>query len=145
MELLEALAFVLLPVFLVVFFAGRNAGLKKVSMAISGETFTVEVADTWFARMRGLQNRTGIGPNEGMLFVFPREGRPSFWMKDVEFPLDIVFLDKDKTIVEVFEKLPPCMSPFCRTYRPSSKIKYALELPAGTAERLGIKPGASFR
>ena len=145
MNLPEILLLLFLPIFLVPFFGGKNNDLRQVNMTISGQTFRVEVADTWLSRMRGLQNRTGIAPDQGMLFVFPRESRPGFWMKDVSFPLDVVFLNQEKTIVEVFESLPPCNGGICPTYKPSQPVKYALELPAGTIKKLNLSAGMSFR
>ncbi|MBR9681797.1 MAG: DUF192 domain-containing protein [Candidatus Altiarchaeota archaeon] len=145
MESIKLLILIFLPILIFLFFSGRNPELEKVSMNLSGEKFTIEVADTWLTRMRGLQNRTSIGKHEGMLFVFSKEGQPSFWMKDVNFPLDIIFLDKNKILVEVFESLEPCNSSVCPSYKTSVPFKYALELPAGTVKRLDLNLGMQFK
>jgi uncharacterized membrane protein (UPF0127 family) len=120
--------------------------LLKVLDASTGQTkaaFTVELARSISEQMRGLQGRDGIEPDRGMLFTYPSERPLSFWMKEVSFPLDILFADSQGRIKEVLENLPPCVGPVlrCPSYRSSSPASYALEIAGGRAQALGIKVG----
>ena len=92
--------------------------------------------------MRGLQGRASLPAQNGMLFVFPANGRYPFWMKDTLIPLDIIWLDYSRRVVDISADLPPCRTPQCPTYAPRHEALYVLELNAGEAARTGIKPGA---
>ena len=91
----------------------------------------VEVAQSYKEGMKGLSGRKSIGCG-GLLFVFNREGRHSIWMPNMKFPIDIVYIDKSKRIVDIkHEAKPISVNP--RTWRifiPSGKAKYILEIPA---------------
>ncbi|HDR53288.1 MAG TPA: DUF192 domain-containing protein [archaeon] len=143
MNLPEILALGALPLLLIPLLAPRNPELRRVEVRLANQTFSLEVADTVLTRMRGLQNRPSLGPDEGMLFVFNSSGRPTFWMKDVRIPLDIIFLDENFTVTEIFQNLPPCSGfcLFCKTYRPTVPFRYAIEVPAGTVAGLKLKAG----
>ena len=141
MNLSPVLILLFLPLFFLPFLSGKNPELRKVTMNLSAERFTIEVADTLVSRIKGLQNRRSIGKNEGMLFVFSNESRAGFWMKHVKFSLDIIFLNRERKIVDIFENAQPCKSLICPTYTPKENMLYALELPAGSVERLSLKIG----
>ncbi|TYC50480.1 DUF192 domain-containing protein [Rhodobacterales bacterium] len=100
--------------------------------------FTVEVAATERQRARGLMFREEMGGDEGMLFVFDREGERYFWMKNTPLPLDIIYIDQAGKIVSIAADT----TPFSESVIPSGKpARYALELNAGSAKRLGIEVG----
>src|SRR5262245_11301789 len=69
---------------------------------------TVEVADNDASRIRGLQGRLGLAADNGMLFVFPQEDTYNFWMKDTLIPLDMIWLNQNKQIVDIKSNVPPC-------------------------------------
>jgi len=75
---------------------------------------------------------------DGMLFLMPKSGPQSFWMKDCIIPLDIIFLDKNK-ITNIHHNCPPCNDSQCPTYQ--GQGGFVLELPAGTCQDLDIKIG----
>jgi hypothetical protein len=100
-----------------------------------------EAANTPAQWEAGLMNRTSLSENAGMLFVFPLEEQQSFWMKNMRFPLDIVFITADKHVLEIYQSVPPCTSDPCAEYNSSAPIKYALEVNSGFTERYGIKSG----
>ncbi|MFO7849748.1 MAG: DUF192 domain-containing protein, partial [Spirochaetia bacterium] len=102
--------------------------------------FTVEVARTDEDRSRGLMYRSSIGENEGMLFVFERDQRLSFWMKNTEIPLSIAYISGDGTIREIYDLTPHSE----RTVESSHAVRYALELPRGAFVRAGVGPGDSI-
>lgn len=106
---------------------------------INGTVLRLEVADGIFSRAKGLMFRRSLGERGGMLFVFPREGKHSFWNLFVPFAIDVIWLDHGKNVIGIEENVGP-NSPMVR--RPSSPCRYAIELNAGTAKELGIVNGA---
>lgn len=90
-----------------------------------------EVAEGAFARMKGLLGRTGLGPGQGML-INPAPSVMTFFMR---FPIDVVFLDRDREIVGISHTLVPWRIAGAR------HAVAALELPAGTAEECGLMLG----
>lgn len=96
---------------------------------------------------RGLQFRTSLDKNAGMLFVFPGRGTVRFWMKDTKIPLDMIWMDDDKKVIFMAAHVPPCSHDPCPTYGPLEPSRYVLEINAGYAARLGINAGeqAEFR
>jgi len=101
----------------------------------------VAVADTPALRERGLSSYTGLGPEEGMLFVFPQDGAYSFWMKDMLFPIDILWIDADGHIVHIERSVSPKSYP--ASFTPDSPARYVLEVPAGFSEEHGLTAGES--
>jgi uncharacterized protein len=100
--------------------------------------FTVEVADTGTRRVLGLQGRRTLEPNAGMLFDFQTPQMVSMWMKDTYLPLDMIFVAADGVILNIAEKtVPHSLIPIVST----GKALAVLEVNAGTARRLGIRPG----
>jgi uncharacterized membrane protein (UPF0127 family) len=104
---------------------------------------TVEVADTKSSRELGLSGRPSMGKEEGMLFVFDVPGRYGFWMKDMLFPLDIVWINQNGFVVEVERNAKPESYP--KTYMNASPASYVLELNSGIAEEQGIFIGSKVK
>jgi uncharacterized protein len=100
----------------------------------------VEVADSALKRVEGLMHRKSLGENEGMLFILDEKGRPGFWMKNMNFPLDIIWIKENKEVAEITKNALPCAED-CPDIAPSMEIKYVLEVPAGFAVAHQIKPG----
>jgi uncharacterized protein len=99
-------------------------------------TFTAEVAADRASRRRGLQHRTSLPADAGMLFVFPRDTRRGFWMKDTLVPLTIAFARADGTIVTVRD-MEPCTAWRCPSYRPDGAYRMALEVNQGALGEAG--------
>lgn len=106
----------------------------------------VEIADTESKRQLGLMSRQSMPENQGMLFVFEKEETQSFWMKNMKFPLDIIWISEDKRIVDIKSNVLPCRDS-CESIVPQAKAKYVLEVNAGFVERNKIRIGdeVSFR
>lgn len=104
-----------------------------------GFTITAELAVTDEERQLGLMFREKINPDQGMLFVFEEENLLSFWMKNMRFSLDILWLDKDKRIVHIERGVPPCKKPPCPSYTSEYPAKYVLELKAGSVDEHKLK------
>lgn len=73
-------------------FHRANPPLPPGTVRIGSATFSVELATTTFAQARGLSYRASLGANDGMLFVFSRPGIQNFWMRDMNFPLDMIWI-----------------------------------------------------
>lgn len=106
--------------------------------------YRVEVVEEESERARGLQFRDSLEREAGMLFVFPSVGVYPFWMKDTLIPLDIVWLDEEKRVVDMALSVPPCRSQPCPVYRPRGEARYVLEVNAGEMSLLKIQPGDSL-
>ena len=103
----------------------------------------VEIADTDATRTRGLMFREQLPYNQGMLFVFDDEQVRSMWMLNMQFPLDLVWFDKDGNVVHIEKNVQPCKSALetatCTFQNASGKkAQYVLEVTAGFIEKFGI-------
>lgn len=107
-------------------------------MTINKVSFEVEVANTDEERTRGLSGRNDIG-SQGLLFVFPEEGYYTFWMKDMNFPIDIIWINDAYRIVGIEKNVPPNSYP--RVYRPEEPVKYVLETRIHFADTHSFKVG----
>lgn len=87
--------------------------------------------------------RPSLDNDKGMLFIFPSEASPSFWMQGMLIPLDIVWIDGRLNVVGVAPNVPPHSgSGSPATYHPPQPVLYVLEVSAGVADQLGIVPGS---
>jgi uncharacterized membrane protein (UPF0127 family) len=92
----------------------------------------------------GLMFREDIPWEYGMLFIFPNEESGGFWMKNTYIPLDIAFIDSDKTIFSI-QRMLPCSDDNCPVYYSPKPYRYALEVKAGFFERFGFKEGSKIK
>ena len=118
---------------------------REPQVVLKGERFTVELAETQQKQALGLMFRDSMPDDHGMLFIFPAEGFRSFWMKNTRIPLDILYFDEDLKLVSVAENAQPCRTRRCPSYPSEGPAKYVLELNAGKAEELGVRPGDELR
>lgn len=105
----------------------------------NGFSVTAELAETDAERRLGLMFRSKIYPDQGMLFILEEEGYHSFWMKNMKFPLDILWLDREKRIIHMETRVPPCRKDPCPAYTPPLPAAYVLEIKAGSIEKNGLK------
>lgn len=122
----------------------QNSEPKFVMVGIDNQDFSVEVARTEEEITQGLSNRTSLG-SDGMLFVINPPRVPSFWMKGMNFPLDIIWIRNGK-IMKIDHDVPVFMQQTVNppTYQPPSAVDFVLELPAGVSATYGFKVGNSF-
>lgn len=105
-------------------------------------TVRVRIADTWTERHEGLSGAESLDDGEGMLFVHDKSGTRAYVMRDMAFPLDIVFIGADGTITTVHHApLPPEGTPNNELTRYRGRGKYVLEVPYGYTNRTGIGVG----
>jgi uncharacterized membrane protein (UPF0127 family) len=120
---------------------------KTKTIVVSGKTINVEIADTTEARKNGLSGRTSLEKDSGMLFVFDAKGvSPSFWMKDMVIPLDILWIGNDK-IVRIDKDVPAPIKGSddskLKVYSAGKPIDYVLEVASGYSDQNGFKIGDS--
>ena len=99
-------------------------------LMIGSQSFMVKVSDTEVTRKRGLMYTNKLKEGNGMLFTFDEEADHTMWMKNVNIPLDMIFIDKDKKVVKV-ETVQPCESKPCELYKAGQPIMHVLELNPG--------------
>jgi uncharacterized membrane protein (UPF0127 family) len=114
-----------------------DTGERRVRVA-------VEVADAPEEWRVGLMNRRSLGRNAGMVFLFPRPLKASFWMKDTLIPLSIAFFDARGKILRILD-MTPCRADPCRPYDPGVAFKGALEVNRGAFRRWGASRGDRIR
>jgi uncharacterized membrane protein (UPF0127 family) len=107
----------------------------------SGRRFAAEIADTPARMARGYMFRSEIGPEEGMVFIFPTPGVRSFWMKNTLAPLDMIWMNERFEVVHIERSAPPCKADPCPTYGPRSRASFVLEVAGGTVGSAGLKVG----
>jgi uncharacterized membrane protein (UPF0127 family) len=103
------------------------------------KTYRLEVAATDSEKAKGLMFRKEMAPDRGMIFVYPKEGDNSFWMKNTYLSLDMLFLDSKFKVVGILEKVPVLNTEPRGVGLPS---RYVIELNAGQVAEQGIKVGA---
>ena len=106
------------------------------SVTVGTSTILVEVADTNEKRTRGLSGRQSLSENHGMLFIFDYENNWGIWMKDMRFPIDIIWADSRGKIITIARNVSP--GTFPNAFYPAAPARYVLELPAGETATRGI-------
>ena len=112
--------------------------LPTAAVSINGHRLTVELAATPQSRRCGLSNRTALGEDRGMLFIYQRSGLRTFWMKDTWIPLSIAFLDESGIIINI-EMMSPDRAE--NKYHSRQPALYALEVNQGWFQLYGIRVG----
>ena len=111
--------------------------MENIEIEISGHTLNVEIARTDEEHRVGLMNRKSLAENRGMLFVYDRDQRLSFWMKDTLIPLSIAFISSEGIIKEIQNMSPRSL----RSIRSQQSVRYALEVNQGFFDELGVASG----
>lgn len=107
-----------------------------------GTTVDLELALTAQEVSTGLSFRPSLPQGRGMLFLFDEARYPSFWMKNMMFSLDLLYLNETGTVVHVEAKVPPCAADPCPTYPSSDPAIAVLEVNAGVAAEHGVEKGS---
>lgn len=117
-----------------------SAGTPWVELG--GQHYRIEIADDFEERARGLMFRDSMPADHGMLFVYDQEQPAAFWMKNTRIPLDILYFDAERRLVSLQKRVPPCsLGDDCPAYPSDHPAMYVLEVNAGEADRLTLKPG----
>ena len=109
------------------------------TISFQGRPYKVVVSHTDEMRQQGLSNTLTM-PHDGMLFVFPEEEFAGFWMEDMNYSIDIVWMDADSKIIDITKDISPKTYP--KVFYPTAPVKYVLEFPGGFADSIGIQVGS---
>lgn len=112
-------------------------GTYNTDLKVAGQNFLVQIVDTDASRQQGLSGGYSMCERCGMLFVFDDMSERRFWMKDMKFDIDIIFIDTDKKIVKIYENVD--RKKFPEVY--AANAKYVLELKSGVVKSGGIVVG----
>lgn len=121
-------------------------GLKgKTVVHLGTHTVRVQVAKNPDELTKGLSGAARLDDDQGMLFVFDHADQWPVWMKDMQFSIDIVWLDDQRLVVAIKRNVSPDTYP--ELFRPGKPARYVLELPAGYVDKYGVGVGtlASFQ
>jgi hypothetical protein len=118
---------------IIVYALGKTAPLEDTTglsrISVSGVPVYVKIADTEALRERGLSGTVSLPANQGMLFMFDREGYYAMWMKDMRYSLDIIWISEQGIIVHIEKNLSPDTYP--QAFTSTEPARTILELPAG--------------
>lgn len=135
--------FALLP-FIAMLISGC-AGASQPWVELSGQRYSVELAQDDATRARGLMFRDAMEETHGMLFIHDVQAPQAYWMKNTKIPLDILYFDDERKLVSQQRDVPPCsLGDGCPPYPSSAPARYVLELNAGQAEKLKLQDGAQL-
>ena len=119
---------------------------SKSKITINGHTFHVELAKTPADQQRGLSNRKSLAEDNGMLFLFTKSDLYPFWMKEMKFALDMIYLEGDKIVYIAADVPPPAKSEDTPAIiHPDAKADKVLEINAGLSKKYDIKKGDSVK
>lgn len=125
---------------------------SKSEATVNNTVFKIELAKEAAAKEKGLSKRKSLDQDSGLLFVFDQKAKHQFWMKDMLFPIDIIYIEKTSTdsisagtIVDIVEnaKIPAKDAPpsSLEIYQPQKDADLVLEINAGLSKEKGIKIG----
>lgn len=115
----------------------------KPTVTINKAIFTLDIAKTPTQKQIGLSEKTSISSTYGMLFPFEKPDSYAFWMRDMKFPIDIIFI-RDNKIVTIYDNVPVPADPNSTNlplYQPEEPADKVLEIQAGTAKKYNFKKG----
>ncbi|MDP1723021.1 MAG: DUF192 domain-containing protein [Candidatus Gottesmanbacteria bacterium] len=139
MKKLIAIAIILVGIFSIWFYSRHPL---QTTVTVRNTTFIVDVAVTAKEKEVGLGNRGSLTPDRGMLFVYDIKARYPFWMRNMHFPIDILWID-DRTIVDISKNVPTSDKPLNQLpiYHPNVPVDKILEVNAGLVDEYAITVG----
>lgn len=119
---------------------------NQARATVNGNELKILVADDEEERKEGLSNRRSLNENTGMLFVFEEKGNHAFWMRNMNFPLDIIYLDGGK-VVDIKKNVPPAEDSNQNPpiYTPKSPANSVLEVAAGVSDKMKLTEGSEIQ
>ncbi len=112
---------------------------SKHTMFVGSVPVMVTVAETPEELVLGLSNTPSLGTNEGKLFIFEKSAKHGIWMKDMLFPIDIIWIDENLRVVHIEEQVAP--ESFPTVFAPPSDARFVLEVNAFFADALKLSVG----
>lgn len=130
-----------IPIIIIIvlcFFSSAFCKGNGQEVCINKVCIKVELANTLEKRQLGLMFRKSLDRNRGMLFIFEQEGVYSFWMRNMNFPLDLIWIGQDNKVVGITNNALPC-NELCKSIIVEKPAKYVLEVNAGFVSENLIK------
>jgi len=117
---------------------------KTALVSLGGVNISASLSTTPDSQSKGLSIKDSLNENEGMLFIFESPQKYSFWMKDMKFPIDIIWINSTGKIVHIEKNLSPCylLLP-CPSYAPKNDSLYVLEVVSNFTNKFGVNVGDS--
>lgn len=127
----------------------ESVEFPRGTVKLDSVVLEVQIADTDPRRVRGLMFQDQLPLDEGMLFVFDDANERAIWMLNMQFPLDVIWIDDDNKVVFIEKNVPPCKTALetvtCPSYNGGSMdAKYVLEVTAGFVEEFKITTGSTL-
>lgn len=138
--LFSALILIIISIWYLAFFVPQNANV--VNLKIKDQNYKIEMAVSSAQKIKGLSKRESLCKNCGMLFTFGFETQLPFWMKDTLIPLDMIWLDKNGTVVDIQTALE---TNSLKIYQNQTPAQYVLELNANDSNKIGLKIGDTIQ
>ena len=145
-KILVAYGVLIVVVLLLAFlkFGGMNLipSFGNKTAEINKHTYKLLIANDDKSRQVGLSNRKSLDQNTGMIFIFPKKGIYSFWMKNTQIPLDMLYINDDK-IVYIVKNAPPQAGKTGNLpiYTPTNEANFVLEINGGQSDKYKFKTG----
>lgn len=109
------------------------------AVIINNHEIPVTIANDDTARQIGLSHSLNLSTGTGKLFIFDKEGKYGFWMKDMNYPIDIVWISSSMKVVAVSANITPETYP--KIFYPPSAVQFVLEINANESKKFNIKEG----
>ena len=120
----------------------ESVEFPRGTIKVDDVVLEVQIADDESKRIRGLMFQDPLPYDQGMIFVFDEPGVYSLWMLNMQFALDMIWIDADGNVVHIEQDIPPCETPTeimaCQSIVPSGEAMYILEVTAGFVDQFGI-------
>ncbi len=120
---------------------GSSTLAEESSVEIGTTTLRVGIANSFETRAHGLSDTSSLAQDAGLLFIFENDQKWGIWMKNMNYPIDIIWLSASSTIVDVKTGATPGSYP--ETFFPKDNARYVLEVNAGVFKNSGAKIGDS--
>lgn len=145
-KVVVALTGIIISIFFVVVFIGEGGGVRECDLYLETKTislgeqnFEVEVADYDKARYCGLSFKEGLEDSDGMLFVFENSDFHGIWMREMLFPIDIIWLDENYRIINL--KIGASPDSYPEIFTPKSPARFVIEVREGVILTVDISIG----
>lgn len=140
----SAVKWVIIAVLAIILFAA--VGLvwnfqNKTTLQIGSKVVSARIADSDPERTKGLSGTKELKDNEAMLFTYETSGNWGIWMKDMNYSIDIIWLDDQKKVIHIVEHASPDSYP--KVFEPGKNARYVVELAAGYVRRNNVSVGSS--
>ncbi len=130
--------------FVLLFFIPQKHDVADIQgVIVAGKNLKVDLTLTEDKQEMGLSGREELEENEGMLFIFERSGNYPFWMKDMNFPIDIIWFDENLKVIYIKKDARPELYP--EIYNPNKEAKYVLEVVSGFSDKNNLKEGDKIK